>query len=79
MVKDSAHHTLHIVPFLLGADILVAVVGIPLGEAVGYILIQVLSIIKDWVDSDFKHPPQEMAEITFQSVKAAIGFFTDRG
>ena len=38
----------------------------------------ILSIIKDWVDSDFKHPPQEMAEITFQSVKAAIGFFTDR-
>ena len=26
----------------------------------------ILSIIGDWVNSDFKHPPQEMAEITFQ-------------
>ncbi len=38
----------------------------------------ILSIIKDWVNSDFKHPPQEMAEITLQAVKAAIGFFTER-
>ena len=38
----------------------------------------ILSIIGDWVNSDFKHPPQEMAEITFQAVKAAIGFFTER-
>lgn len=35
----------------------------------------ILSIIKDWVNSDFKHTPSEMADITFHAVKAAIGFF----
>ena len=35
----------------------------------------ILSIIRDWADSDFRHPPQEMAELTFQAVKTAIGFF----
>ena len=38
----------------------------------------ILSIIKEWVDTDFKHPPKEMADITFNAVKTAIGFFTEK-
>ena len=40
MVEDLAHHILNIIPLLLSADILGAVVGIPLGETVGNVLIQ---------------------------------------
>ena len=40
MIEDPAHHILNAVPVLLGADVFLAVVGIPLGETVGYVLIQ---------------------------------------
>ena len=40
VVEDLAHHTLDVVPLLLGTDVLFTVVGIPLGEAIGNVLIQ---------------------------------------
>ena len=38
----------------------------------------ILAVIRDWVDTDFKHTPQEMADLTFQAVKTAIGFFPEQ-
>ena len=37
----------------------------------------ILSIIREWVDSDFRHTPQEMADITYQAIQTAVDFFQE--
>ncbi len=38
----------------------------------------ILAILRAWVETDFHHPPAEMAEIAYDAVKAAIDFFREQ-
>lgn len=37
-----------------------------------------LAVIKHWADTDFNRSPEEMADITYQSVRAGIRYYLDQ-